>query len=113
MTSQAFIAEENNLSFYNGKAVLNLAMPVYYDDVDETAFDFAGYVSAYFRVYDERGGQLIKNFTSQVTRNSNVLVFNLSVSDMTFSDVGTYYFEIGYNQSGYETPIRYGKLFIV
>lgn len=111
--TQGFIAENNDLSFYNGKAVINLAIPVYYDDTDESAFDFYGFVSAYFRVYDERLGRIIKNFTSQVTRNSNVLVINLSVNDMTFEDVGIYYFELGYNSNGYEVPIRYGKLFIV
>ena len=111
--SKGFIAEEQGLSFYNGKAVINLAFTFLYDDDDETVFDFAGYVSAYFYVYDERGEQLIKSFTSQITRNSNVLVMNCSVADMTFEDEGNYFYELGYNRSGYECPLRYGKLKIV
>lgn len=111
--SRGFIAQEQGLSFYNGKAIIDLAFTFLYDDDDETVFDFIGYVSAYLYVYDERSGQLLKSFTSQLTRNSNVLVLNASVADMTFDDTGSYYFELGYNRSGYEIPLRYGKLKIV
>lgn len=113
-SSRGFIAQEAPLTFYNGQALIDLAFTILYDDEEETNFDFAGYVSAYFRAYDERGGQLLKNFVTQVTRNSNVLIMNCSVSDMTFEDLGTsYFFELGYNRSGYEIPIRYGKLTII
>jgi hypothetical protein len=111
--SKGFIAEEQGLSFYNGKAVIDQAFTFLYDDEDETVFDFIGYVSAYLYVYDEREGQLLKSFTAQLSRNSNVLVLNASVSDMTFEDVGNYYYEMGYNRSGYECPLRYGKLKVV
>lgn len=111
--SKGFIAQEQGLSFYNGKAINDLAFTFLYDDEEETIFDFIGYVSAYLYVYDERSGQLLKSYTNQITRNSNVLVMNCSVSDMTFDDEGFYYYEMGYNRSGYEIPLRYGKLKII
>lgn len=111
--SKGFIAQEQGLSFYNGKAINDLAFTFLYDDEEETVFDFIGYVSAYLYVYDERNGQLLKSYTTQITRNSNVLVMNCSVSDMTFDDEGFYYYEMGYNRSGYEIPLRYGKLKII
>lgn len=112
--SRAFIAQEAELAFYNQKALINLAFTFLYDDLTETIFDFPGYVSAYLRVYDERLGQLLKDYGVQVTRNSNVLIMNCSVADMTFEDVGpSYFYEMGYNRTGYETPLRYGKLTIV
>jgi len=111
--SKGFIAEENGLTFYNGKAIIDLAFTFLYDDEVETIFDFYGYVSSYLYVYDERSGQLLKSFTDQITRNSNVLVLNCSVSDMTFDDPGNYYFELGYVSSGYEIPLRYGKFKVI
>lgn len=111
--SFGFIAMEESLVFYNRKAVLNNAFVFFYDDDAETIFDFAGYASAYLKVYDERSGQLLKNFTAQITRNSNALVMNASVADMTFDDEGTYYYEMGYVGSGYEIPLKYGEFVIV
>ena len=112
--SRGFIAQEQGLTFKNGKAILNLAFTIFYDDAIETIFDFSGYVSAYFRVYDSaKQGQLLKNFTAQVTRNSNVMVMNCSVADMTFEDIGYYWYEMGYINSGYEVAIRFGDLTII
>lgn len=112
--SRAFIAQEVPLAFYSGVALIDLVFPVLYDDEDETPFDFAGYVSSYFRVYnDDRREQLLKSFTTQVTRNSYFMIMNCSVLDMTFEDHGPYFYEMGYNRSGYETPIRYGQLTVV
>lgn len=112
---KGFIAEEKALEFYNGKALINLQFEflIVSDSGVESAFDFSGYVSAYFRVYDERNGQLLKNFSAQIIRSSNFLIFNCSVADMTFEDLGKYWFEHGYNNSGYEVALRYGKLTIL
>lgn len=113
--SRGFVAEENEIVLENNKAILNKTLAVFYDDNgDDVIFDFPGYTSAYMKIYDSlRKTRLIKNFTSQISRNSNVLIFNCSVSDMTFDDSGGYYFEIGYINSGYEISIRYGKLIIL
>jgi hypothetical protein len=60
---QGFIAEKEALKFYNSKAVINLVFAFYYDDEDETEFDFVDDSSSYFfRVYDEREGREIKDF---------------------------------------------------
>jgi hypothetical protein len=111
--SFGFGASEEDLTFYNGKAVLDLAFVFLYDDEDETEFDFIDYASAYLNVYDERSGQLLKSYTTQISRNSSVLVMNASVDDMTFEDVGKYYYEMGYVRSGYEMPLRYGQFFVI
>jgi len=114
--TKGFIAEENDLEFYNGRALLNLEMEFVYcdDDGNELPFGFSGYTSSYFRVYnDDRREELVKSFVSQLTLNGNVIYFNCSVNDMTFEDQGPYYFEMGYNQSGYEVPVRFGRLRMV
>lgn len=113
--SQGFIAREEGLTFYNAQALINLTFVFVYDDgTDELDFDFIGYVSAYFRVYDgKKREQLLKNFSNQITRNASVLIMNCSISDMTFEDHGPYFFELGYNRSGYEIPLRFGKLIIL
>lgn len=119
-----FEAVEESITFYNGQAVLNL--PIYYytlateadhdDEIDGEFVDeypFSGYASSFLNIYDsDERNTLVKSFTSQVTRNSNAQVLNLSVSDMTFDQNGTYYFELGYVRSGYDIVLRFGQLFI-
>lgn len=108
---EAYLGDEEDLIFRNQEAVLNLVMPVFYDDDAETPYDFPGYVSGFFQITDERLGTQLKFFTSQVTRNSNILVFNLSVADMTFQDNGKYYYQIGYIMTGgYTRNLRFGNL---
>lgn len=107
-----FIAEEDGLEVYNGVAILNLA--IYFEDQDENPYLFPGYISAYMNVYQARGESQLKSFSTQITKNSNVLILNLSVSDMTFKDSGDYYFDLGFIQSGgYSIPLRFGKLTVI
>jgi len=108
---KAFWGKDENLFFINRQPLLNQVFSFFYED--ETIFDFPGYASAFFRVYDEREEQLIKSFSVQITRNSNNLVFNCSVSDMTFQDLGKYWYEMGYSNGGYEIILRFGKLQVV
>jgi hypothetical protein len=122
--TQGFEAVEADLTLYNGQAVLNL--PIYYylegteSDNDGTVdgeyvknYPFSGYTSSFMNVYDsEERNTLVKSFTSQITRNSNIQVINASVSDMTFDQNGTYFYELGYVRSGYDIVLRFGKLFI-
>jgi hypothetical protein len=105
-TVQGFTAENKNLKIYNTKAVIDLVF---------SSFDFTGDSGSYFlRVLDERLGTEIKEYISQLTRNDNSLVFNASVSDMTFHDNGRYYYELGYIRSGgYEELLRYGEFIVV
>ena len=108
-----FIAIERELSFYNGKAVNDLLLDFYNDD--DTSFSFTGFQSAYLRVYDSpERTYAIKNFTTQLTRNSNSIVINASVLDMTFDDgQQKYWYELGFVRSGYETPLIYGDLYVI
>lgn len=119
-----FEAVEADLTLYNGQAVLNL--PIYYytegteTDNDGTVdgdyiknYPFSGYQSSFMNIYDsEERNTTVKEFTSQITRNSNIQVINASVSDMTFDQGGIYYYELGYVRSGYDIVLRFGKLFI-
>lgn len=110
----AFQAEFNELSVYNAKAVVDLPIYYYLDDDDSTAFTFPGYQSSYLYVYDsEERSRIVKSFTTQVSRNANCQVINASVSDMTFEDQGTYYYELGFVSSGYEISLRYGPLYVI
>lgn len=112
--TNTFLAQEQELRIYNGQAIIDLPFQFVYDDAYSTAFEFRGYVSAFMYVYDERSGQLIKRYTTQVTRNSNYLVLNCSVSDTTFEDNGKYYYEIGFVMSGgYSITLRYGTLTVI
>ncbi len=115
-TTYGFEGVEKELTIYNGQAILDL--PVYYSledaDGNETDYTFPGYQSSFMNVYDsEERNTLVKAYTSQITRSSNVQIINASVADMTFGANGTYYFELGYVRSGYEIVLRYGKLFVV
>lgn len=104
-----FIAQEGGLECYNGQALLNFIITV--NNSDNTAFGFSGYISAFLNIYQSRNQTLLKSFINQISRNSNNLVLNCSSSDMTFNDNGTYYFELGFIQSGgYTIVLRYGVL---
>ena len=108
-----YMGEEEDLVIYNGAAILNLTFTFWFED--NTAFTFTGYSSAYFNVYSNRGvgSYLIKSFTSQISRTSNILIMNCSVSDMTFDSNGKFYYEMGYVQSGgYAVPLRFGQLIV-
>jgi hypothetical protein len=114
VNTRLFWAKEYTLQVYNGQALINKAFRFYtvldcpdipYEEFD---FDFPDFVSAYFRVYDERNGRMIKDLV--MAQYGTYLLVNASVLDMTFEDLGSYYYEIGYNRGGYEQALRYGKL---
>ena len=116
-----FAALDEDLEWYNGKALLNFPISFYYPDSDNPSqigavYDFPGYVSSYWKIFNRRQGKTLKSFTTQVTRSSNVLLLNCSVSDMTFEDniqTAKYYYEMGYIQTGgYEIPLRYGDFYV-
>lgn len=114
VNTRLFEGKEYQLIIYNGQAVLN--MPFCFVEVDqcsgeESDFDFPGYFSSYFRVYNERSGRLIKDL--QLSHSGSTLFLNASVLDMTFEDNGNYYYEIGYVNSIYEQALRYGTLKVI
>lgn len=107
-----FDGVENEIELYNGQALVNFPMEFFTDECDsdleyeEEAYSFPGFVSAFFRVYNERQGRIIKNITG-ITQSGASLVINSN--DLTFDDLGQYYYEIGYN-NGYEMVLMYGIL---
>lgn len=112
--TQTFFGEQDEIKVKNREALIDVAIVCLYDDEDETDFDFPGYESAYFRVYDGIDQKRVKNFTSQVARSAQTLILNCSESDMSFNRRGKYYYEIGYVRSGgYEMVLRYGDLIVI
>lgn len=118
VNTRLFEGKEYPLITYNGQAAINRAFRFFtvvdcsdlpYEEID---FDFPDFVSAYFRVWSERDSPvLIKNLV--MTQYGTYLLLNASVLDMTFEDLGPYYYEIGYNRGGYEVALRYGKLSVI
>lgn len=113
INTRLFNGEEYNLIVYNGQAVLNMAFRFFSEDCEgtETDFDFPEFASAYLRVYDERFGREIKDIP--LTKSGSTLVANISVADMTFDNIGHYYYEIGYVRSVYDQVLRYGKFIVL
>lgn len=114
VNTRLFQGKEYSLVIYNGQAIVDKAFR-FFTVVDctgeEIDFDFPDFAGAYFRVYNERSGRLIKNFT--MTQNGPYLVVNSSVSEATFEDNGYYYYEIGYVRGVYEQSLRYGTLKVI
>lgn len=117
LNTRLFSAKEYPLKIYNGQAIVNKAFRFYtvvscdeiaYEEID---YDFPGYTSAYFRIYNERNGRLIVEVTP--TQSGPYLIVNASTLDMTFEDTGNYYYEIGYVSGVYEQALRYGTLTIL
>jgi hypothetical protein len=117
INTKLFDGREYPLQIYNGQALINRAFRFFtvidcieipYEEIN---FDFPGYASSYFRVYNERTGRLIKDLS--MDQNGPYLIANFSVEDMTFDDLGNYFYEVGYNDSGYEQVLRYGILQVI
>lgn len=114
--TKLFDGEEKKLIVYNRQAVVNKQFYFFTesecepDPVIKIDFDFPGFVSGFFRVFNERLGTQIKDIT--MDNNGPYLFLNASVEDMTFEDNGYYYYEIGYD-NGYEIVLRYGTLIVL
>jgi len=98
---------------YNSQAIIDEAIEFFTEECGtETDYVFNGYISSYFRVFNERLGIEIKDIS--LSNSGSSLIINASVLDMTFADNGFYYYEIGYIQTGgYEVVLRYGKLNVI
>lgn len=114
VNTRLFEGKEYTLQVYNGQALVNRAFRFYtvvdcleipYEEID---YDFPDYVSSYLRIYNERDGRLIKTFALE--QSGPYLIANVGVSDMTFDNLGNYYYEIGYVRAVYDQVLRYGTL---
>jgi hypothetical protein len=117
INTRLFNAKEYNLVVYNRQALINKAFRFFtvidcpelpYEEIE---FDFPDYVSSYFRVYNERLGRLVLDLVAE--RSGAYIIVNGSLADMTFEDLGNYFYEVGYNSGGYELALRYGKLEVI
>ena len=113
-SSSLFMGEKDELRIFNGQAIINGSILFFYNDCDETEFDFPNYAGLFMTIGNERDGDILKSFTSSsgLSKSGNAILLNLSASDMTLPDLGKYYYEIGYIISGgYEQVLRYGDLY--
>jgi len=114
--TKLFQGKEYTLTVYNGQAIIDRAFRFYtildcFNIHEEIDFDFPDYVSSYFRIYNERSGLMLRDLSMSLS--GSYLVLDASVNDMTFTDNGDYYYEIGYSRAGYETALRYGVLHVI
>lgn len=105
-----FIAQEKELYFYSGKAVLNKRHAFYDINGDEWNFSLAiGYT---FKIWEEReGGALLISWdqTANLSNSGHEIILNAPASD-TALERGNYYYEIEYLiAGGYTILIGYGR----
>lgn len=114
LRTKLFDGEDKVLEVYNEMPLIDVAIDFFLEECEEEEdFTFPNYLSAYFRVFNERLGRRIKNITN-ISQSGSALIINASVLDMTFEDNGNYHYEIGYiSTGGYEFPLRYGKLQVI
>jgi protease II len=117
LNTRLFEGKEYPLVIYNGQAIINRAFRFYtvvdcidlpYEEID---FDFPDYASSYLRVFNEKDGRFIIEIS--LSRDGSYLIVNASASDMTFDDLGNYYYEVGYVRGVYEQALRFGTLSVI
>lgn len=105
-----FIAQEKDLVFYAGKAILNRRHVFF--DINGEQWDFSDAIGFTFRIWEEReGGLLMIDWTDDNLTLSppNEVILN-STAEETTIELGKYYYEIEYLVSGgYSVLIAYGE----
>ncbi len=105
-----FIAQEKELFFYSGKAVLNRRHAFF--DINGDDWIFSGVIGYTFKIWEEReGGYQVIDWTSptNLTNSGNEIILNAPVAD-TSIERGNYYYEIEYiTAGGYPVLIGYGR----
>lgn len=106
-----FIAQEKELYFYSGKAVLNKRHAFF--DINGDEWDFSAATGYTFKIWEEReGGYQVINWTSPTNLTlspPHEIILNAPTSD-TDIERGNYYYEIEYLiAGGYSILIGYGR----
>ena len=107
-----FIAQQKDLVFYSGKAILNKRHAFF--DINGDPWDFSQATGYTFKIWEEReGGRLMIDWgDDNITlsgSDSNELLLN-SLAGETDIERGKYYYEIEYLLSGgYTVLIGYGE----
>jgi hypothetical protein len=107
-----FIAQEKELFFYSGKAVLNKRHAFF--DINGSPWSFSAATGYTFKIWEEReGGYQVIDWTSPTnltlsTSDTNEILLNAPNTD-TSIERGNYYYEIEYIiAGGYTILIGYG-----
>jgi hypothetical protein len=107
-----FIAQEKDLVFYAGKAILNKRHAFF--DINGELWDFSAATGYTFKIWEEREGGLLMidwddTNLSLSTSNENEIILNAPATD-TDIERGKYYYEIEYLVAGgYSILIGYGQ----
>lgn len=108
-----FIAEQKDLVFYQGKAILNKRHAFY--DINNDPWNFSLATGYTFKIWEEReGGGLMISWTSPTNltlsaSDTNEILLNAPSTD-TSIERGKYYYEIEYLiAGGYSILIAYGQ----
>lgn len=107
-----FIANQKDLVFYAGKAILNRRHAFF--DINGDPWDFSDAIGFTFRIWEEREeGDLMINWgDDNITlsgSNGNEFILNSNATE-TSIERGKYYYEIEYLVSGgYTVLIGYGE----
>ena len=108
----AFIAQEKDLVFYAGKAILNKRLAFY--DINQDPWDFSEATGFTFKIWEEREGGLLmidwdSDNLSLSASNENEILLNAPSTD-TSIERGKYYYEIEYLVAGgYSVLLAYGQ----
>lgn len=105
-----FIAQEKDLVFYSGKAILNKRHAFYDRNGNAWVFnDVAGFT---FKIWEEREGGLLMidwTYPANLSYSGNEITLNAPSTD-TDIDIGKYYYEIEQITSGgYSILLAYGQ----
>lgn len=107
-----FIAQEKDLVFYAGKAILNKRHAFY--DINQDPWDFSSAIGFTFKIWEEREGGLLMidwddTNLSLSSTNENEIILNAPSTD-TSIERGKYYYEMEYLVAGgYSVLIAYGQ----
>lgn len=105
-----FIAQEKDLVFYAGKAILNKRHAFY--DRNDNPWVFVDVAGFTFKIWEEREGGLLMIdwiYLTNLTYSGNEIVLNAPSTD-TDIEIGKYYYEIEQVTSGgYSFLLAYGK----
>lgn len=104
-----YIANEKELFFYKGKAILNKRHAFY--DINGNPWDFSLATGFTFKIWEEREEShlLIDWDDTNLTNSGNEIILNAPASD-TGIERGHYYYEIEYEiAGGYTILIGYGR----
>lgn len=124
--SATYRAAEVDIEIYSGNPVVDCEFEFLYEDTDgtQTDYDFSAQDGLYLKIYDRRGGTIIKEWNQAAAGSSglrldgNTILWNEYDGANTEFSRGVYYYEIGYFLDDYtpddiEILMGYGKATVI